>query len=514
MKGRAPVLGAVAAVVAVALVPSPATGSGSPPAVGPGCDPFAIGLPAISSARLSEDAAAAGIVEPNVAEAYAEALERRRAPATRRARASGPVHVPVYIHVIQDSAGAGVVPPSQITSQMTVLNDGFGGRTGGNDTGFVFDLVDTDVTINPAWSPLQPDTPEELAAKTALREGGVRALNLYIVELTGLLGYATPPYGGSATNKRDGVVVKTASLPGGTPPFDEGDTATHEVGHWLGLFHTFDGGCGPPGDLVDDTEPEATEHFGCGPSDSCPGGGNDPLDNFMSYADDACMHVFTAGQGNRMHDQTAAFRNAAPATANQVISTSGEAVAVNIAGTDADGDAISYAVSDPPDHGIIGGSAGALTYTPASGYGGPDSFAVRVTDIFGAGATSTVSVDVISPSPDLKTEAKAKQKLAKLAVTASCGTGGCELTAGGKIAASGPGGNRIALAAKTFKLKAASATAPANGSATLKLKLAKAKQRQLLALLEEGWKAKATVTVSATSSGGESRRTATIAVKP
>ena len=511
MKRRAPVLGAVAAVVAVALVPSAASGSGSRPSVDPTCDPFALGTPALSSARLSEDAAGAGIVEPNIAEAYAAALERGLAPATGRARASGPVHVPVYIHVIQDSAGAGVVPPAQIASQMTVLNDGFGGRTGGNDTGFVFDLIDTDVTINPDWSPLQPDTPEETAAKTALREGGVRALNLYIVDLDALLGYATPPFGGSATYKKDGVVVETASLPGGAPPYNEGDTATHEVGHWLGLFHTFDGGCGPPGDFVDDTEPEATEHFGCPVIDSCPGGANDPVDNFMSYADDACMHVFTAGQGNRMHDQTAMFRNGAPTAAGQPISTSGDPVAVSIQATDPDGDTLSYAVSAPPAHGAIGGSGAALTYTPAAGYRGPDSFAVRVTDVFGAAGSAAVAVGV----PGGGQTAEINPKEMQLAVTGTCGSGACELAASGKIVATGPGGKRVGLASKTFKLKAAVASAAANGSATLKLKLSKSKQRQLLSLLKGGWKAKANVTVTGTTPGGaQSQQQKTITVKP
>ncbi len=534
MKRTASILSAVASVLAVAFVPSAASGRHGAPSFGVDCDPFAISAPALSSARVSATAAAAGVVEPNVDEAYREALERGLAPATRRARASGPVRVPVFVHVIKDNPGVPDVPSTRITNQMTVLNDSFGGATGGDDTGFTFELIDTDVTINSAWSPLEVDTPEEEAMKTALREGGARSLNLYIVELQTLLGWATFPYSGSGTDPLDGVVVEKQSLPGGSAaPYNLGDTATHEVGHWLGLFHTFQGGCGPPGDFVDDTEPEATEHFGCAPRNTCPGGGNDPIENFMDYSDDICMDRFTVGQGNRVHDQTRAFRNAAPTTTNQAISTSGEAVAVNIAANDGNGDELSYAISDPPDHGTLGGTGAALTYTPTAGYGGPDSFAVRVTDIFGAAATSTISATVAtagspppggSPPPsggsppstpplELESEAKAKQKLNELSVTASCGAGGCTLTGGGKILASGPGGNRAVLAAKTFKLKTASATAPANGSATLKLKLAKRKQRQLLALLKDGWKAKANVTVSATSPGGTSSQTTTIKVK-
>ena len=517
MKSRLAARAALGSVVAiVALCPAAASGEDGPAPFLGDCDPLALSDPLPSAARVSEQAAAAGVVEPNVDEAYAEALQRGLAPATRRARATGQVRVPVFIHVIQDSPGVGIVPPAQIADQMAVLNNSFGGLTGGDNSGFTFELIDTDVTINPAWSPLEVDTPEETAMKTALREGGARSLNLYIVELSTLLGWATFPYSLSGTDRMDGVVIEKDSMPGGPPgPYNLGDTATHEVGHWLGLYHTFQGGCLGSGDFVADTEPEAIEHYGCTATDSCPGGATDPIDNFMSYSDDICMHRFTAGQGNRMHDQTAAFRNVAPTTANQAVSTAGEAVAVNIAGTDGDGDALSYAVSDPPDHGTIGGSGAALTYTPAAGYGGPDSFAVRVTDVFGAAATSTISVTVVPPPLDLKTEAAAKQKLSKLAVTASCGAGGCQLTAGGKINASGPGGNRVALAKKSFKLKTASATAPASGSATLKLKLKKSKQqRQLLALLKDGWKAKAKVTVSAASSAETSSQTATITVKP
>ena len=505
-------LGSVLAIVAAG--PAAADDERAAAPFGGDCDPLALTNPLPSAARVSEAAAAAGVVEPNVEEAYRTALRRGLAPATRRARATGAVRIPVYVHVIQDSAGAGIVPPSRIADQLKVLNDSFGGLTGGDNSNILFELIDTDVTINPDWSPLEVDTPQETAMKTTLHEGGSRSLNLYVVELATLLGWATFPYSGSGTDPMDGVVIEKDSMPGGPPgPYNLGDTATHEVGHWLGLFHTFQGGCGPPGDMVDDTEPEATEHFGCGPSDSCPGGAGDPYDNFMSYADDICMFRFTAGQGNRMHDQIAAFRNAAPTTANQSISTSGEAVAVTIPGTDPNADALSFAVSDQPDHGTLSGSGAALTYTPTPGYGGPDSFAVRVTDIFGAAATSTVSATVVPPPLDLKTEAKAKQKLSQLSISGSCGAGPCTLTAGGKITASGSGGRRIALASKSFKLKKATANAPANGSARLQLKLAKKKQKQLLNLLKAGWKAKAKVTVTGTSAAGTQSQQATITVK-
>lgn len=217
--------------------------------------------------------------------------------------------IKVYVHVITSSSGEGNLSDSTINAQIQVLNDAY---AKGN---WKFTLAGKDVTANDSWYTMAPGKPSETQAKTALRKGTAQDLNLYSANIGGgLLGWATFPSDYTKSPSMDGVVVLTSSFPGGTAAnYNEGDTGTHEVGHWMGLYHTFQGGCMEfgGGDGVKDTPAEKEANYGCPPLgsvDSCSSAGVDPVTNFMDYVYDSCMSEFTDGQFSRIVDQFTAYR--------------------------------------------------------------------------------------------------------------------------------------------------------------------------------------------------------------
>jgi len=241
---------------------------------------------------------------------------------------AGITRIPAVVHVVWNTALQNI-SDAQIQSQINVLNQDF--RRTNADSGQVpavwqsirgdarieFFLATTDPNGNPTngitrtqtqvASFSQAGNPVKFAAT-----GGAAAwpadqyLNIWVCQLGGgLLGYAQFPGGPADT---DGVVILHSAF--GTTgtaaaPFDRGRSATHEIGHWLNLFHIWgdDGtGCGGS-DEVGDTPNAGGPNYGCPtfPSVTCGNGLNgDMFMNYMDYTDDACMYMFTVGQVARM----------------------------------------------------------------------------------------------------------------------------------------------------------------------------------------------------------------------
>lgn len=220
-------------------------------------------------------------------------------------QAGGNVTIPIAYHVIYKSGRRGSVQgwveDNQLEDQTAVLNNAFAG------TGFSFTTSSIEKVDSKKWYGFKA----ERKIKQALAIDPASTLNIYVAGIGGgLLGWAYFPDSYSEGHFMHGVVLLNESLPGGSAaPYNLGDTGTHEVGHYLGLYHSFQGGCNGDGDFVADTAPEASAAYGCPVGrDTCSGGGLDPIYNFMDYTDDDCMDEFTADQGTRMNAIVSTYR--------------------------------------------------------------------------------------------------------------------------------------------------------------------------------------------------------------
>jgi hypothetical protein len=281
------------------------------------CDPLAPAgsalYPEPGRAASAAVAGRGGVVrEPELGEVHADLPASAKGKAGKRFTAT----IPVYFHVVTDGA-IGNVTNAQIATQIAVLNDTFAGGEGGAATGFSFTLAGVTRTDNAGWFYANPGGTNEHTMKQTLHRGGANALNLYSATAGDYLGWAYLPDVLAKPGQAylDGVVFDWASMLGTSTKYagkyDQGETATHEVGHWLNLEHTFYGGCSAKGDFVDDTPAEKTATDGCpAGKDTCTKPGVDPIHNYMDYSYDSCYTEFTAGQAQRMRDAWLYYRAA------------------------------------------------------------------------------------------------------------------------------------------------------------------------------------------------------------
>jgi hypothetical protein len=317
---------AALSVLALALIATPAAFS-APASASVGASATA-GVPCLTSTAAAPRLAAPKWRQyADTTPVTAKDLDALPASATRRALVNREVRpslaarivLPVYVHVIKGTHRGERNPagPSRVRQLIKTLNNGMAGAQSPYSTPlrYRFALKKIDYTKNEKWYHAYLFGARDQQSKRRLHRGGPRTLNLYIngggPRGTPILGWARFPWQYAAAPKLDSVTVNVAGMRGGSARgYNLGDTVIHETGHWLGLLHTFQGGCDGAGDLVGDTPAEAEPSFGCDDTrDTCTADpGLDPVHNFMDYSLDACMFRFTAGQAARIDTAFAKWR--------------------------------------------------------------------------------------------------------------------------------------------------------------------------------------------------------------
>lgn len=234
------------------------------------------------------------------------------------------IKIHTYVHVIYREDFVGWISRSTIEKQIDILNNAFRGRVSGTSSSygecknlftygdtvkspfrFVLDSINY-IEDNEAFN-LMSDHSWDVRVDEHVGECG--DLNIFTGGGMSTLGVSSFPDRCFDDPEEDNILIHYRSFPDmGQAKYDEGDTLVHELGHWLGLFHTFQGQCDgfgddipEVGDGVDDTAPEAEPAYDCPVGrDTCAGGGPDPIHNYMDFSDDCCMYRFTQGQIERM----------------------------------------------------------------------------------------------------------------------------------------------------------------------------------------------------------------------
>ncbi len=265
-------------------------------------------------------------------------------------------YIPIVVHIVYN-VPAENISDEQVLAQLEVLNEDFrrlnedatetpsAFEEDAADAFIQFQLASIDPDGNPttgitrteteiaSWNLFAPITADNYAEKVKASSTNGKDiwdrdcyLNIWVCDLgNSILGYASPP--GTVASK-DGVVIGYKWFGRGgsaIPPYNQGRTTTHEVGHWLGLRHIWgdDGGNCSGSDGIADTPNQAGENYDCTSfplTDDCsPAIPGVMFMNYMDYVDDGCMNMFTQGQVNKMRSVLSGSRSEVLACANLVV---------------------------------------------------------------------------------------------------------------------------------------------------------------------------------------------------
>ncbi|MBE77473.1 MAG: hypothetical protein CMG41_07030 [Candidatus Marinimicrobia bacterium] len=197
----------------------------------------------------------------------------------------------------------GLVSTEVIEEQTEVLNNAY------NDFGYTFVTSNIDSAVNAGWyyatdshkfeTGQWDNTDQYLAMAQAMTIDVTQSINYFWTGARQTSGLGVHPWSFPEDDSRHGLFCGNYTVPGGEPGLNLGITGVHEVGHYLGLYHTFENGCSSPGDEVEDTPYQSEANYSCPTSNySC--GSYDDIGNYMDYMDDECLTHFTQGQKDRI----------------------------------------------------------------------------------------------------------------------------------------------------------------------------------------------------------------------